>query len=340
MAERGSGAAPPQCAYGERTDAGASSVAQLRQRRIEATSTPSTRGSTALARTVVCGKPAWVLPLMLIAFLCQPPPVLGGLNCCLPPYAPSSCEGGGTYENRSTHCYPSSGQDHSCQDCIFADGYYGTASECTRCCGFSEDTCSSGMSSWLVGVIVMASVCCCCTVIFAMTEKTRRARGMTMAEAYTIRAPMAVLASAYRGRGRAANDHLEEKDFPVAEKALENTIAIPVVPTEHMTLHGSSIPIGETRSPFVDLQGDEENVDLGGTTTAMVPGDDDLARPSGGDGDADGLAVAVPDYGEVSASEGGNATTRSSSSRRSRSRRPGNSRGRPLNEPLVDDPES
>jgi len=75
-----------------------------------------------------------------------------------------------------------------------------------------------------VGVIVMASVCCCCTVVFAMTERTRRARGLTMAEAYTIRAPMAVLASAYRGRGRAANDHLEEKDFPVAEKVFPSDV--------------------------------------------------------------------------------------------------------------------
>jgi len=151
-----------------------------------------------------------------------------------------------------------------------------------------------------------------------------------MAEAYTIRAPMAVLASAYRGRGRAANDHLEEKDFPVAEKALENTIAIPVVPTEHLTLHSASIPIGETRSPFINLPGDDGGV--ASATMAMIPGEDNLPRPSGGDTE-DGLAVAVPDYGEA-ADAGGDT---GNSSRRSRSRRPGNSRGRPLNEPLVDD---
>ena len=48
----------------------------------------------------------------LVAFMCQPSSVMGGINCCLPPYAPSSCEGGGTYDNRTTHCVASSGTEH------------------------------------------------------------------------------------------------------------------------------------------------------------------------------------------------------------------------------------
>ena len=81
----------------------------------------------------------------------------------------------------------------------------------------------------------------------------------------------------------------------------------------------------------MNLPGDDGG-DVASTTMAIVPGEDDLPRPSGGDGGG-GLAVAVPDYGEAGAAGGDTGN----SSRRSRSRRPGNSRGRPLNEPLVDD---
>ncbi|CAM9593635.1 unnamed protein product, partial [Phaeothamnion confervicola] len=114
-------------------------------------------------------------------------------SCCAEPYSLVDCNSGDISLFEDTYTCKHVGQDWGCWTCLSnATAITDAGIVCSYCCA-TDSACSYGYAAnrtvtWAAytATVLFLSVCVCCSVLCAFTEKRRRRKGISFAQAYSL----------------------------------------------------------------------------------------------------------------------------------------------------------